>query len=534
MDFLKKLISDGGGFTLIEILVTFSLVSVLSGVVLLALNPVELIKKAHDTRRLDDLAYLDRALGILRSDQSSLWFGSSSVVYVSLPDTTSTCANLGLPTLASGWSYNCVTNSNLKKSDGNGWLPVNFTEFSAGGLVPALPVDPVNSASSSLYYTYVFGSWELTAKMESAAYGNGGSKDVVSTDGGTSSNRFETGNKLTVTPVDLENEVAASNGYSVGGLSYGYRKSFTITNGSSSQTNYRVSSTVDTASLVSSGKMNSDCSDIRFAASDGSTELDYWVESGCNTSATKIWVKVPTLSNGSNTVYMNYGNASAPSSSTPWNLKVYVLVDGTTECSSRMKPFIDATGFATATCGVNEYSYSGTATVDLSSYDVILLLDGASYGQTMPSAGQTRLYTEVNDNGKGLVVFEWAAYQGYDSRWRILNRSGGFETVETKTVSASHPVTEGVASSWSASRCGSNIGTTASTLLVTGSTSNHAVVTKNLGSGRVVEFGIAPGYQFSGYNCWDSNTQKLLTNTIKWLGRPYVSPEPTVVVGTEE
>jgi len=31
------------------------------------------------------------------------FYGSSSVVYVSIPDTTSTCANLGLPSLSSGW-----------------------------------------------------------------------------------------------------------------------------------------------------------------------------------------------------------------------------------------------------------------------------------------------------------------------------------------------------------------------------------------------------------------------------------------------
>jgi len=51
-----------------------------------------------------------------------------------------------------------------------------------------------------------------------------------------------------------------------------YRKPITITNSGSELTDYQVLVTVDTASLISANKMQSDCDDIRFADSSG-TEL---------------------------------------------------------------------------------------------------------------------------------------------------------------------------------------------------------------------------------------------------------------------
>jgi len=93
-----------------------------------------------------------------------------------------------------------------------------------------------------------------------------------------------------------------------------YRKPITITNSGSELTDYQVLVTVDTASLISANKMQSDCDDIRFADSSG-TELPYWIESGCNSSSTKIWVKVNSIPNGDSTIYLYYGNQSASAAS---------------------------------------------------------------------------------------------------------------------------------------------------------------------------------------------------------------------------
>jgi Uncharacterized conserved protein len=77
--------------------------------------------------------------------------------------------------------------------------------------------------------------------------------------------------------------------------------------------------TVNTTNLISAGKMRSDCGDIRFTylyPNNTEVEIPYWIESGCNTANTIIWIKVPYIpANGNATVYMYYGNPNAVSKS---------------------------------------------------------------------------------------------------------------------------------------------------------------------------------------------------------------------------
>ncbi len=101
---------------------------------------------------------------------------------------------------------------------------------------------------------------------------------------------------------------------------YNYRLPITIQeNSGNTLTDYQVLIVVDTASLISQGKMNSDCSDIRFVYknSSGTYEIPYWIEDGtCNTPNTNIWVKVPEIpANSMITLYMFYGNPDATSNS---------------------------------------------------------------------------------------------------------------------------------------------------------------------------------------------------------------------------
>lgn len=97
---------------------------------------------------------------------------------------------------------------------------------------------------------------------------------------------------------------------------WAYRKAITVSNTSSALTNYQVVMSVDTASLIAAGKMRGDCGDIRFVDSDGTTQLPYWIESGINTSSTRIWLKIPSIPASSNkTIYMQYGNPSVSTTS---------------------------------------------------------------------------------------------------------------------------------------------------------------------------------------------------------------------------
>jgi len=158
-------------FTLIELLVVIAILAVLAVAVTLILNPAELIRQGRDSTRLSDLATINKALGLYQTDQAGTGsFGTSTMVYISLPDTTSTCANhtSNLPSLPPGWSYHCVQNSSSSRVDGTGWIPVDLTGMSFSSPLSRYPLDPVNSTDSGNYYAYVpGGSWHLEAPMES-------------------------------------------------------------------------------------------------------------------------------------------------------------------------------------------------------------------------------------------------------------------------------------------------------------------------------------------------------------------------------
>ncbi|GEM_PF-5534262 len=98
-----------------------------------------------------------------------------------------------------------------------------------------------------------------------------------------------------------------------------YRRLITIDNTAnpSSLSDYQIKFTLDTQSLIATGKMRSDCGDIRVTLLDSRTLLDYWIEKGtCNTSNTVVWVKIPEIpANSVKEVYLYYGNPSAASKS---------------------------------------------------------------------------------------------------------------------------------------------------------------------------------------------------------------------------
>ncbi len=106
-----------------------------------------------------------------------------------------------------------------------------------------------------------------------------------------------------------------------------YRKPIDVDHTGSTLSNYDVLLTIDTAALIVESKIQSDCDDIRFVDSDDTTSLSYWIEQGCNTSTTSIWVQVPSVPNGGKNIYMYYGNGSATSGQQSWGGTVSLLSD---------------------------------------------------------------------------------------------------------------------------------------------------------------------------------------------------------------
>lgn len=159
------------GFTLIELLVVIAILAVLATVVVLVINPAELLRQARDASRIADLDALNKALSLAQFSQIPLSGAalSANTIYISYPDSASAaCTYLNLPAAPQGWDYACVSSDALRKTDGTGWIPVNFSAIASGVPLASLPVDPVNATSTGQYYRYITngGQWELLALPE--------------------------------------------------------------------------------------------------------------------------------------------------------------------------------------------------------------------------------------------------------------------------------------------------------------------------------------------------------------------------------
>lgn len=106
-----------------------------------------------------------------------------------------------------------------------------------------------------------------------------------------------------------------------------YRQKVNVSGSTSQLEEYQLRIQVNTAALISAGKLQSQCQDIRVINSN--QVLPYWIETGtngCNTTATNIWVKVPVIPTSGITLYVYYGNSSVASIENPND--VFTFFDG--------------------------------------------------------------------------------------------------------------------------------------------------------------------------------------------------------------
>ena len=185
-------------FTLIELLVVIAIVAILSVVVILAIQPAELLRQSRDSVRMADLATLNRVLNMYQTDVLDGTLGAASTTYFSLIDSSATttagtdCSGVGRMIPPTGWSYHCAASSTYRKTNGTGWMPVNFGLMSTKSPLSSLPVDPTNTSSSGNYYSYTpGGSWALSAMVESQKY-----LANATNDGGYDPGRIEVGTNL--------------------------------------------------------------------------------------------------------------------------------------------------------------------------------------------------------------------------------------------------------------------------------------------------------------------------------------------------
>jgi hypothetical protein len=154
-----------------------------------------------------------------------------------------------------------------------------------------------------------------------------------------------------------------------------HRKPITVSNDTGSTlSNEDVLVTVDTESLINNGKLQNDCDDLRFVDSDDSTPIDYWIEGGCNTSTTEVWVQIPSLPSGGKTIYMYYANDSATSGELSWSGNFIIMTDQGS-CP---------TGWSRVTA-----------------LDSRFLRGSSSYGSTGGSSTHTHTYTQIGEHSHG-------------------------------------------------------------------------------------------------------------------------------------
>lgn len=142
----------------------------------------------QDAIRIRDIDALNLAVQDALKASSTAYLGEPNTVYISIPSDDPTCANLDLPSLPQGWSYRCSSQENYKKADGTGWVPAHFTNTPS-----SLPIDPLNTAETLNYYSYVASSTDyvITATLDTKKH----LREKALTDNGTDTFRYEAGNE---------------------------------------------------------------------------------------------------------------------------------------------------------------------------------------------------------------------------------------------------------------------------------------------------------------------------------------------------
>lgn len=97
-------------------------------------------------------------------------------------------------------------------------------------------------------------------------------------------------------------------------LGWGFRQRIAFTNSGSADSYKKISLSIDTATLVTAGQLQSGCQDLRFTDQQGKM-LQYYINTSggaCNTGSTNVFVLLPVIVTNANDIFMYYGNPNAP------------------------------------------------------------------------------------------------------------------------------------------------------------------------------------------------------------------------------
>lgn len=216
---------------------------------------------------------------------------------------------------------------------------------------------------------------------------------------------------------------------------YGYKYNYTVgsaTTPVSSQTDFQVAVQLDTATLISAGKMLSNCADIRVTNSSGEI-LPHWIQDAtrtCNMINTTIWFKAYTLpANTSTTFYVYYNNkTTAAGTNISYGDGVFLFFDDFNDNSRNATKWTAIVSAGTETGGKMVQTYAGAQYGESSPQTIALPYKCSAYayqpsavnkGWTFPQAYGGIPSGMYSDTGGG----EFAANTIYSRRHTVTNSS---------------------------------------------------------------------------------------------------------------
>src|SRR3989344_1999782 len=192
------MLNKNKGFTLVELLIVIAILGVLSSAVVLVLNPAELLNQARDSTRASDMATLNSAVNLYLTDKVGPDMNAAGADAACL---TNQYVRFGVDpttnsfTVARAPYIKPAADADNQKTNGAGWLPIVFTDISAGSPLSVLPMDPTNTGD--LVYRYACDNtaktYEVNSKFESTKYGATG-LNLSGKDGGDNATFYEIGN----------------------------------------------------------------------------------------------------------------------------------------------------------------------------------------------------------------------------------------------------------------------------------------------------------------------------------------------------
>ncbi len=183
---------------------------------------------------------------------------------------------------------------------------------------------------------------------------------------------------------------------------WAYRKAVTVTVTSSSSdiTNLETLITADTSA---SGRFQSSCQDLRFTNTNGKL-LPYYIDSGCTTSSTKIWIMLDLVPKNTTTytLYMYYGNPTASAASDSTKFRLFNGLKGYWKMNDNVSG--DAKTLTDASVNANSgTTYYGANTTGMdctitAKYDKGCTLDGTDDYVSLGNPAALQISTDITIN----------------------------------------------------------------------------------------------------------------------------------------